>query len=90
MGHASNRKKSRRVERATDARKLRIVVCSYPDRSLDSAAELLKAAIVWIGAHDDAQLPGISRALDPTAFLRLLARPMRSSQSRLLGQLTTL
>ena len=47
MGRASNRKRARRAERTTDARKLRIVVCSYPDRSLESAAELLKAAIVY-------------------------------------------
>lgn len=47
MGRASNRKRERRVERTTDARKLRVVVCSYPDRSLASAAELLKAAIVY-------------------------------------------
>jgi hypothetical protein len=47
MGRASNRKRERRVERTTDARKLRVVVCSYPDRSLASAAELLKAAIIY-------------------------------------------
>lgn len=47
MGRASNRKRERRVERTTDARKLRVVVCSYPDRSLGSAAELLKAAVVY-------------------------------------------
>lgn len=47
MGRASNRKRERRVERTTDARKLRVAVCSYPDRSLGSAAELLKAAVVY-------------------------------------------
>ncbi|HVF14199.1 MAG TPA: hypothetical protein VM942_06335, partial [Acidimicrobiales bacterium] len=47
MGRASNRKKERREERAIEARKLRIVVCSYPDKSLEPAAELLKAAIVY-------------------------------------------
>jgi len=47
MGRASNRKKVRRDGRATDGRKLRIVVCSYPDRSLASASELLKAAVVY-------------------------------------------
>lgn len=47
MGRASGRKRDRRAERAIDDRKFRIVVCSYPDKSLEPAVELLKAAIVY-------------------------------------------
>jgi hypothetical protein len=47
MGRASKRKKDQRAARAADARKFRIVVCTYADRSLEPAAELLKAAIIY-------------------------------------------
>jgi hypothetical protein len=47
MGRASKRKKDQRAARAADARMFRIVVCTYADKSLEPAAELLKAAIVY-------------------------------------------
>src|SRR5438094_530388 len=47
MGRASNRKRIRRAERAADSAKFRIVVCSYPDKSLLPAVELLKAGVVY-------------------------------------------
>lgn len=47
MGRASNRKKEKRKERVAEARKLRIVVCAYPDKTLLPVVELLKAAAVY-------------------------------------------
>src|SRR5258706_13347892 len=47
MGRASNRKKHRRAERDAEAGSFQVVVCTYPDMSLEPALELLKAAVVY-------------------------------------------
>lgn len=47
MGKASSRKKRRRDGRAADAGRLRVVVCTSPDTSLEPSLELLKAAVIY-------------------------------------------
>lgn len=100
MGRASHRKKERRAERQVEARKLRIVVCAYPSHSLEPAAELLKAAVIYgdeVVLHSPtamllasvAAMSGLSPG-DLVGLLRQLAPALGTNGQDLAAGLSTL